>query len=304
MSASVIISTYSINQLPLVETCLSSLKKQTRTPNEIILVLDSNKEVIEFYRERLPNIKVIDSGGFGLSKARNAGVKNSQYNIVVFIDDDAYAEVNWLEEIVKALDQPENVGVGGPIIPDWEKARPDWFPEELDWVVGCTYKGQPNEKSMIRNPIGANMAFKKEIFTKIGYFKEGIGRVGTKLLGSEETEFSIRLYKSLPNVKIVYTPNAIVHHRVNKKRSKINYLINRTYYEGVSKSLLSNTKMNSNSFKTENAYFNYIFLNAIPQRLIKIYQLKNVKQILVLLLAVLSVGVGYIRGKFITIEQK
>ncbi len=303
MSVSVIISTYSINQLPLVLTCLNSLKKQTRAPDEILLVLDSNKEVLEFYRDRLPDIKVIDSGGFGLSKARNAGVVNSQGNIVVFIDDDAFAEDNWLEEIVKELDQPENVGVGGPIIPDWEKTRPDWFPEELDWVVGCTYKGQPNDKKMIRNPIGANMAFKKEIFSKVGYFKEGIGRVGNKLLGSEETDFSIRVYNTLSNVKIIYAPNAVVHHRVNKKRAKINYLINRTYYEGVSKSLLSNTKINSDSFKTENAYFNYLFLNAIPQRLIKIYKMKNVKQILVLFLAVFSVGAGYIRGKFIKMER-
>jgi GT2 family glycosyltransferase len=299
MSTSIIISTYSINQLPLVETCLSSLKKQTKIPDEIILALDSNKEVLEFYRAKFPDIKVIDSGGFGLSKARNAGVLSSNSEIVVFIDDDAYAEENWLEEIVKEFDQPEKVGVGGPIIPYWEKNRPDWFPEELDWVVGCTYKGQPNEKKVIRNPIGCNMAFKKEIFSEVGYFKEGIGRVGNKLLGSEETEFSIRVYNKLPNVKIVYTPNATVHHRVSKKRSKLNYLINRTYYEGVSKALLSNVKINTDSFKTENAYFIYIFKTAIPEKLRRFYKLKNIKQILVLLLAVSSVGTGYLRGKFI-----
>jgi hypothetical protein len=57
--------------------------------------------------------------------------------------------------------------------------------------------------------------------------------------------------------------------------------------------------MNNDSFKTENAYFKYLFKKAIPQRLKKFYDLKNLKQIFVILLAVSSVGTGYIRGKFI-----
>ena len=301
MSTSVIVSTYSINQFPLVETCFNSLKGQTKIPDEIILVLDSNIDVIEFYKEKFPDVKVVNSGGFGLSKARNAGIINSKSEIVVFIDDDAYAEDSWLKELVKEFDQPDVVGVGGPIIPCWEKTQPDWFPEELYWVVGCTYKGQLDGNKIIRNPIGCNMAFRKEIFSKVGFFKEGIGRVGKKLLGSEETELSIRVYNTLPDAKIVYASNAVVHHKVAKKRATIEYLLNRTYYEGVSKAILSKVKMNNDSFKTENAYIKYIFKTAIPQKMVKFYELKFLKQIFVLLLAVFSVGTGYIKGKFIKV---
>jgi GT2 family glycosyltransferase len=264
-----------------------------------MLVLDSNKDVLEFYRAKFPDVKTIDSGGFGLSRARNAGIVRALGDIVAFIDDDASADEFWLEELVKELNQPDIVGVGGLITPIWENSRPDWFPEELDWVVGCTYKGQLNEAKIIRNPIGCNMAFRREIFLKVGLFKEEVGRIGKKLLGKEETEFSIRVYNTIPNVRIVYAPKAVVRHMVSNKRSKFNYLMNRTYYEGVSKAILSREKMNIDSFQTENTYFKYILTNAIPRRLRRFYDLKSVKQVLVLLLAVCSVGVGYVRGKFV-----
>ena len=299
MLVSVIVSTYSIDQLPLVEKCFNSLKRQTRIPDEVMLVLDSNKDVIEFYRSRLPDVKTVDSGGFGLSRARNSGVVNACGDVVAFIDDDAYADESWLEEMIQEFEKPDVVGVGGLIMPAWENSRPDWFPEELDWVIGCTYKGQVNEAKKIRNPIGCNMAFRRDIFPKVGEFKEEVGRVGKKMLGKEETEFSIRVYNTIPNVRIVYAPKAIVHHLVSDKRSKFSYLMNRAYYEGVSKAIMSREKTNIDSFKTEDTYLKFVLTNSVPQRLRRFYDTRSLKQVLVLLLAVCSVGVGYIRGKFI-----
>jgi hypothetical protein len=40
----------------------------------------------------------------------------------------------------------EFFGVGGKIVPVFDSRRPRWLSEELDWIVGCTYKGMKEVK--------------------------------------------------------------------------------------------------------------------------------------------------------------
>ena len=49
---------------------------------------------------------------------------------------------------------------------------------ELDWIVGCTYTGQPTEQAEVRNLMGCNMSFRREVFERVGGFAEEIGRIG------------------------------------------------------------------------------------------------------------------------------
>jgi len=74
-------------------------------------------------------------------------------------------------------------------------------------LVGCTYKGMPEKRAEIRNPIGANMSFRREAFKEVGLFSSSVGRYGKKLLSGEETEFAMRLKNKL-DVKIIYDPAA------------------------------------------------------------------------------------------------
>jgi glycosyltransferase involved in cell wall biosynthesis len=235
LKVSVIISTFSIKRERYIISCINSLRKQIMSPDEIILVLDPEVDLIEFYKSRLPSdVKIIVSDGFGLSNARNAGLKNAKGEIVAFIDDDAEADERWLESLVKNYEDPYVVGVGGPVKPLWENGRPAWFPEELDWIVGCTYKGLPEYRTIIRNPIGCNMSFRREVFKKVGFFKTEIGRIGKKLLAGEEAEFSLRIKDKIPDSKIIFEPAAIVYHRVDKHKMKLGYLLERSFYEGFS----------------------------------------------------------------------
>ena len=54
--------------------------------------------------------------------------------------------------------------------PRWATARPAWFPHEFGWVVGCSYTGHPRSPPMIRNPIGANMSFRRDAMLAVGGF--------------------------------------------------------------------------------------------------------------------------------------
>lgn len=302
---SVIVSAYSRDSLDQVLKCIRSLTRQSLLPKEIILVLDPDQKLVDFYKSRLLGYaKVVVSEGFGVSLARNAGVKNAKAEVVAFIDDDAFAKKDWLEKLVQNYDDPCVIGVGGSIRPLWGGNRPVWFPEELNWIVGCSYRGLPECKANVRNPIGCNMSFRKSVFEKVGYFRSDIGRFGKKPLGSEEMELSIRILEKIPNSKIVYEPSAVVYHKVDKSRATPKYLLKRSFYEGLSKALVASSKQNSSTtLSTEKQYLNYLTRIAIPSRLRRIYKFKSLCQLLTLLLSMGAVFAGFLLGRTQFVER-
>ena len=144
-------------------------------------------------------------------------------------------------------------GPGGAVLPVWER-RPAWFPEEFAWVVGCTYRGLPTRRSAVRNLIGCNMSFRREVFEQLGGFTTRLGRVGSKPLGGEETELCIRIGKHAPGRTVLYDPETSVHHRVPRERSTLRYFLSRCYSEGVSKAVLARLAGTDSGLSSERSY--------------------------------------------------
>lgn len=283
----VVISVFSIDRAKDVVDCIASLWKQTLLPKNVIVVLDPDPELISHYRNLLDSsVKLVISGSFGLSVARNEGINNSSSEIVAFIDDDAVADSNWLKNLVSNFADPSVIGVGGQILPVWPKQKPEWFPEELYWIVGCSYKGLPLKRAPIRNPIGCNMAFRRSVFEKAGYFSTETGRVGNKLMGHDDTEFGIRALSSLSGTSIMYDPQAIVWHRVSENRVSINYVLRRSYSEGFSKAYVVDTP-NSSEISVEKDYLKKIVYNTPKLSLTKA---------ITLWLSAFTVVIGYLNA--------
>lgn len=238
--ASVIICTYTDKRWGYLVSAVESVQHQTTPAREIIVVVDHNPALLEQVRAKFPAVVAVENHEVnGLSGARNSGVAASKGSIIVFLDDDAVAEPDWLEKLIADYARPDVRGTGGWIEPLWETGRPRWFPNEFNWVVGCTYTGMPTDPAPIRNPIGCNMSFRREVFDEIGGFTTGIGRVGTVPVGCEETEFCIRLRQRHPNTILLHTPQARVYHQVPKSRTTWAYFRSRCYQEGRSKALVS-----------------------------------------------------------------
>ena len=122
------------------------------------------------------------------------------------------------------------------IVPAWQTARPRWWPEEFDWVVGCTYRGMPEDRATVRNLIGCNMSFRREVFERVGAFTEGIGRVGhAPRRAARRPSCASGWHSGGRRRTIVYEPAALVHHHVPADRASWSYFRRRCFAEGQSK---------------------------------------------------------------------
>ena len=172
-TASVVICTYTEDRWSQLQRSIDSVLAQRVPPAEVIVVVDHNPALLARLSGVLGGRVTVVSNEErqGLSGGRNTGVRHATGSHVVFLDDDARAEPDWLESLLSAFDDPDVVGVGGLAVPHWEAgAAPDWLPDEFLWVVGCHYLGHRTSFGPVRSPLGANMAFTRDSILKAGGF--------------------------------------------------------------------------------------------------------------------------------------
>jgi GT2 family glycosyltransferase len=265
---SVVICAYTERRWEDIVAAVVSIRAQTRPPVRTILVVDHNPRLLERARVAFPDVVVVPNGGRrGLSGGRNTGVSHAVGDVVAFLDDDARAQPDWLERLAAGYSSPSVMGVGGTVAPVWPGQRPPWLPPEFDWVVGCTFAGMPTSSAPVRNLIGANMSFRREALDTVGGFTDGLGRVGARPLGCEETELGIRLRRWRAGVQLRYEPAAVVHHRVTGDRVAWGYFCARCYAEGFSKAMVSRLVGAGDALETERRYVRSVLPRAMARGL-------------------------------------
>jgi GT2 family glycosyltransferase len=264
----VIVCAYTMRRWDDVRAAVESVRAQPEAP-EVVLVIDHSDELLSAARRRWPDLHVIPNASErGLSGARNTGVAAASGDIVAFLDDDARAEDAWLAPLLAPFTDDDVVGVGGFAEPIWPAATGSGpYPDELLWIVGCSYTGLPTEFSEVRNVIGCSMAFRRASIIAAGGFSSGIGRVGTHPLGCEETDLCIRIRQVDPTAKIHHEPASRVHHRVSDDRVTMDYVRKRSYYEGISKAVLSRRLGRKDSLSSESAYLTRVLPGALLREL-------------------------------------
>ncbi len=256
LQASVIICAYTQDRWEDLKAAVTSIQRQETSAGEIILVIDHNTELLEMARTQFPSINVLENHGpRGLSGARNTGVEFASKEVVAFMDEDAVAQPDWLTRLLMGYHDGHVIGVGGLVEPNWLGERPAWFPDEFTWVVGCSYKGVPETMEEVRNMLGCNMSFRREVFATAGGFLNNLGRVGSQLLLScEETEFCIRVSRRFPQCRFWYIPQARVRHSVPASRMSWQYYLARCYAEGISKAMVAYIVGAGQGLATERKY--------------------------------------------------
>ncbi len=258
-SVGVVICAYSSARWTELEEAVASVRRQSLPADEVVVVIDHNEDLLARSRQAFPRARVIPSRGEpGLSGARNTGVHAVSADIVAFLDDDARADPRWLQALADAFSDPQVIGAGGWVVPRWESEICRWLAPEVYWIVGCSYRGLPPAVTDIRNPIGADMAFRREAMEAVGGFREGVGRVRERPVGDEETDLAIRAHARWSETRILHVPGARVYHDVPAARTSWHYVVARSWAEGRSKAELSAAVGSAPALSSERAYVTHV----------------------------------------------
>jgi GT2 family glycosyltransferase len=313
----VVICAYTLDRWFDLVSSITSAQEQLPPPDEIWLVVDHNDALLTRARTELapahPTLRVVaNTRKQGLSGARNTALEQLQTDLVVFLDDDASAEPEWLNHLVAAYADPSVIAVGGAATPKWpqQHSRPVTLPAaasegrgELDWVVGCTYQGQPEELEPVRNLMGCNMSFRHSIFAEIGGFGEELGRVGKTPLGCEETEFCIRARIAHPEAKILFEPRALVRHHVSRDRLTWRYLGRRCFAEGISKAAVAAMVGQDHALESELSYATRVLPAGVLRELRAALHLGETQRLrrlagaVAIIYGLAATTMGYVRGR-------
>lgn len=274
ITTSVVICAYTEDRWDQLAAAVASVRAQVRPVEELVIVIDHNETLYERALDRLPSADigpatwvVRNRHGRGLSGARNTGIETSSGEIVLFLDDDAYADRSWTTYLMAPFANDRVLGVGGSADPAWETPAPRWWPREFDWVVGCSYRGQPTTLAPVRNLMGCNMSLRRSVLDAVGGFDSSLGRSADNQQGCEETEFCIQAQRHFPDGVLLHEPRAVVHHHVPGTRASWRYFRDRCRAEGVSKARVARTVGRSAALSTETCYVRRVLPSGVVNNL-------------------------------------
>ena len=209
---------------------------------EVILVDNcsspANQQILLRWQQQHPDRLVyVRENRLGLSNARNCGIKNSKGEFIFFLDDDAIVPSHWLKLMVQTFQNyPKAYALGGKVIAKFTTPPPAWLDQRLgvyisnfdhgDQIIPLTYNEYPR---------GVNMAFRRAVFDRVGYFLDCFGRKGKSLMGYEEIELCYRIERA--GLGILYVPYGEVYHCIRGDRLNYEWFQRRFYWQGRSEGL-------------------------------------------------------------------
>jgi len=238
MDISVILATY--NRAESLQAALESMSRMANVKNLSweLLVVDNNSTdstacVVATFAKRCHfPIRYLFEKQQGRAIALNSGIVATQSTIVAFTDDDVLLHPDWLWNIKQSFDNYDCVAVAGRVLPVWNQPKPSWLVmEDQQAVVNFDLGDEFKEINFA--PLGANCAFRRDVFAKYGLFRTDLGVRGSRhTITCDDTEFGGRL--SATGEKILYSPSAVIYHPVDPKRTTKKYFLSWYYYNGVS----------------------------------------------------------------------
>jgi len=190
------------NEEKNISQLIDSLLKQTRRPDEIILVDDGSQdktaEIIQAYSKQHPFIQYLHQPNKGPAAARNRAWKSTDAEICVFTDGDCVPEPSWIETLLKAFTGPDVGAVAGTyktLNPESILAR--FIGLEIAW----RYR---HVKGTVDVHGSYNLAVRRKVLEDVGGFDESY-----PFPSGEDWDLS---YKISRRSKICYLPEAVVGH--------------------------------------------------------------------------------------------
>ena len=227
------------NRAQLLDMALDSFNKLQIPKNtewEFLIVnnncSDETDEVIAKHAAKLPIRRLFEANP-GKSYALNQAIRKARGEYILWTDDDALVDPNWMAAYAEAFKNwPEAAIFGGPVKPWFRNTPPKWLTEETLPFVASAYalidygeKHPELTKSIL--PYGVNMATRYKEQSRY-MFDTNLGPRPNSELRGEEIALVIKMLED--GVKGRWVQGAFVRHYIPQERMTIRYLKN--YYRG------------------------------------------------------------------------
>jgi glucosyl-dolichyl phosphate glucuronosyltransferase len=243
MKYSIVIGTHNrANDLRETLQCLARL--ETPYPWEVIVVdnnsTDDTPAVVRDLAKSFPGVlRYVFESEPGRCAALNAGIAVARGEIILTPDDDIRVDPQWLETARRGLERFNCDYVGGQVYPVWLGPRPRWIPDYTcrAWaVVALSDEGPDSFEYVNKVPLGANLAFRREVFEVVGGWDTRLGRKAGTLLGQEVRDWCVRARAK--GIRGVYLPELRMGHLIPVWRLRKNYFRRWFYWRGISRALI------------------------------------------------------------------
>lgn len=198
-----------------LKPCLDSIRNQTYRDYEIILVDNGSVDgSVEFVEENFPEVRVLRlSQNRGFAGASNLGYQISQGEFIALLNNDAIADSQWLDELLKGIHSSKKIGFcSSKILQFPHKKRID-SAGDLYTRFGIAIKRGWNKDSdeflkedLVFGSSAAGALYRKSMLEEIGCFDEDFFCI------YEDVDLSFRA--QLGGYQCLYVPTAIIYHRV------------------------------------------------------------------------------------------
>lgn len=219
---SVVVPTY--NHAGPLRGALDSMANQTigRDRFEVVVVDDGSSDetasVVAYWTDAHPEVALhfIQQLNGGVNAARNAGIRAAQGAVIVLLDADERAPVDYLSRVEQLLMDESIPGVGGPAVG-----------VDVGHLATCNACGVADasvdfdSNGSTGRLLGGNMAVRRRIFDDVGLFDEELSGRG------DEVEWFARAA-----LMFHYEPTLVVFH--TREGRSLRDLVGAAYRQGAS----------------------------------------------------------------------
>lgn len=216
------------NRAAQLQRCLQSLRALPCQPAEIVVVDNaptdnSTQQVVE----QFSGVLYCREPKAGLDIARNTGVRKAQSPVVAYVDDDVLVHPHWVYQVWQTFTDPQVEAMTGLVVASELQTEAQLI-FETHWsfnrgYVDKYYNSAYFNRRLTSGPpvweigAGANMAFRKDLFNKVGYFDERLDVGAAGCSGDSEMWFRILAHGGT----IHYNPRAVTYHEHRQELSAL-----------------------------------------------------------------------------------
>jgi glycosyltransferase involved in cell wall biosynthesis len=227
------------NRANFLQHAVRSVLPQLNNDTELLIVdnasTDGTPEIAARLAAANPCVKVLREEELGLSAARNTALKKAHGQYVLFLDDDATAEPDWLAAYRRFLSAPPSekiAAVGGAVFTIKYEITPPYGMNPMNSGAGFD-RGNLQKRLPYRDSLlGGNSAYSREAAIAVGMFDTQLGRKGNQMMSREESDLNLRLQDA--GYEIWWLPGATILHFVSANRMKFREMMRGRFAEGRS----------------------------------------------------------------------